>query len=166
MLPGADGLEIDYDRMAVIDEGREVWVRAYPLSIDTQRLDRAAESSDVAFYEKELLRRRRDHLIIRVDRADLSKNVLRGFTAFDVFLDITRSSATRCTFSAFLQPSRQDVPEYAEYLRRIEAGRGRQHRTARRTGCRSTCGSTRTSTRPWHATSTSTCSSSTRCSTG
>jgi trehalose 6-phosphate synthase len=27
------------------------------------------------------------HLILRVDRADLSKNVLRGFSAFDLFLE-------------------------------------------------------------------------------
>src|SRR5207248_7004348 len=114
-------LEIDYERMAVMYEGREVWVRAYPLSIDTQRLYRAAESSDVAFYEKELLRRRRDHLIIRVDRADLSKNVLRGFTAFDVFLEQHPEFREKVTFIAHLQPSRQDVPEYAEYLERIEA---------------------------------------------
>ena len=114
-------LEVDFERMAVMYEGREVWVRAYPLSIDTQRLYRAAESSDVAFYEKELLRRRRDHLIIRVDRADLSKNVLRGFTAFDVFLEQHPEFREKVTFIAHLQPSRQDVPEYAEYLERIEA---------------------------------------------
>src|SRR3954447_20870779 len=114
-------LEVDWDRGAVIHEGREVWVRAYPLSIDTQRLYRAAESSDVEFYERELLRRRRDHLIIRVDRADLSKNVLRGFTAFDVFLEQHPEFREKVTFIAHLQPSRQDVPEYAEYLERIEA---------------------------------------------
>src|SRR3954454_10570206 len=114
-------LEVDWDRGAVIHEGREVWVRAYPLSIDTQRLYRAAESADVVFYEKELLRRRRDHLIIRVDRADLSKNVLRGFTAFDVFLEQHPEFREEVTFIAHLQPSRQDVPEYAEYLERIEA---------------------------------------------
>ena len=114
-------LEVDYDRMAVIHEGREIWVRAYPLSIDTQRLYRAASSPDVEFYERELLRRRRDHLIIRVDRADLSKNVLRGFTAFDVFLDQHPEFREKVTFIAHLQPSRQDVPEYAEYLERIEA---------------------------------------------
>ena len=114
-------LETDYERMAVIHEGREVWVRAYPLSIDTQRLYRAAESSEVTFYEKELLRRRRDKLIIRVDRADLSKNVLRGFTAFDVFLEQHPEFREKVTFIAHLQPSRQDVPEYAEYLERIEA---------------------------------------------
>jgi trehalose 6-phosphate synthase len=114
-------LETDYERGAVMYEGREVWVRAYPLSIDADRLYRAAESPEVAEYEQELLRRRRDHLIIRVDRADLSKNVLRGFTAFDTFLDQHPEFREKVTFIAHLQPSRLDVPEYAEYMERIEA---------------------------------------------
>jgi trehalose 6-phosphate synthase len=114
-------LEVDWERGAVIYGGREVWVRAYPLSIDTSRLYRAAESDEVAEYERELLRRRRDHLIIRVDRADLSKNVLRGFTAFDVFLEQHPEFREKVTFIAHLQPSRLDVPEYAEYMERIEA---------------------------------------------
>jgi trehalose 6-phosphate synthase len=72
-------------------------------------------------FEEELLRRRRDHLILRVDRADLSKNVLRGFSAFDVFLEQHPEFRERVTFIAQLMPSRTDVPEYAEYLERIEA---------------------------------------------
>ncbi|MGN6814480.1 MAG: trehalose-6-phosphate synthase, partial [Solirubrobacterales bacterium] len=76
---------------------------------------------EVAEYERELLARRREHLIIRVDRADLSKNVLRGFTSFDTFLEQHPEFREKVTFIAHLQPSRQDVPEYAEYLERIEA---------------------------------------------
>ncbi len=114
-------LEVDHERGAVLHSGRETWVRAYPLGIDAKRLDRAAASEEVAEYERDLLRRRRDHLIIRVDRADLSKNVLRGFTSFDVFLQQHPEFRERVTFIAHLQPSRQDVPEYAEYLERIEA---------------------------------------------
>ena len=72
-------------------------------------------------YERELLRRRREHLILRVDRADLSKNVLRGFTAFDLFLEQHPEFREKVTFIAHLIPSRQDVPEYAEYLEKIEA---------------------------------------------
>ncbi len=72
-------------------------------------------------FEDELLRRRRDHLILRVDRADLCKNVLRGFSAFDVFLEQHPEFRERVTFIAQLMPSRTDVPEYAEYLERIEA---------------------------------------------
>jgi trehalose 6-phosphate synthase len=114
-------LEVDWERGAVMHDGTETWVRAYPLSIDTGRLFRTAESADVEEYEQELLKRRRDHLIIRVDRADLSKNVLRGFTAFDTFLEQHPEFREKVTFIAHLQPSRLDVPEYAEYMERIEA---------------------------------------------
>ena len=114
-------LDVDWERNAVVHDGHETWVRAYPLSIDADRLYRAAESEDVASYERELLKRRRDHLIIRVDRADLSKNVLRGFSAFDTFLDQHPEFREKVTFIAHLQPSRLDVPEYAEYMERIEA---------------------------------------------
>ena len=72
-------------------------------------------------FERELLARRRDHLILRVDRADLSKNVLRGFSAFDLFLEQHPEFREQVTFIAQLMPSRTDVPEYAEYLERIEA---------------------------------------------
>ena len=114
-------LEVDYERGAVLHSGRETWVRAYPLGIDAGRFEQVAASEEVAVYEEELLRRRRDHLILRVDRADLSKNVLRGFTAFDTFLQEHPEFRERVTFIAHLQPSRQDVPEYQEYLERIEA---------------------------------------------
>jgi trehalose 6-phosphate synthase len=114
-------LEVDYERGAVLHAGRETWVRAYPLGIDAGRLERVAASDEVAGYEEELLARRRDHLVLRVDRADLSKNVLRGFTAFDAFLQQHHEFRERVTFIAHLQPSREDVPEYQEYLERIEA---------------------------------------------
>jgi trehalose 6-phosphate synthase len=112
-------IDVDYERGAVVHEGHETWVRAYPLAIDAERLRRAAASDAVAEYEKEVLARRREHLVLRVDRADLSKNVLRGFAAFDVFLEQHREFRERVTFVAHLQPSRQDVPQYEEYLERI-----------------------------------------------
>ncbi len=113
--------DVDYENCVVRHDGRETRARAYPLSIDAERLRRAAESPEVAQYERDVLERRREHLIIRVDRADLSKNVLRGFTAFDTFLEQHPEFREKVTFIAHLQPSRQDVPEYAEYLERIEA---------------------------------------------
>src|SRR5579884_560187 len=115
------GLEVDFSRGVVRVGGREVWVRAYPLPIDCGAVQAVARREGVAAFEKELLRRRRDHLILRVDRADLSKNILRGFSAFDVFLEQHPEFRERVTFIAQLMPSRTDVPEYAEYLERIEA---------------------------------------------
>jgi trehalose 6-phosphate synthase len=115
------GLEVNYDTGVVQCDGREVWVRAYPLPIDSQAIQSTARRPRVHEFEGELLRRRRDHLILRVDRADLSKNVLRGFNAFDIFLEQHPEFRERVTFIAQLMPSRTDVPEYSEYLERIEA---------------------------------------------
>src|SRR4051812_1511985 len=114
-------LDVDFTRGIVHFEDREVWVRAYPLPIDADAIRRTAQSERVAEAEEELLRRRREHLVLRVDRADLSKNVLRGFTAFDLFLEQHPEFREKVTFVAQLMPSRTDVPEYAEYLERIEA---------------------------------------------
>ncbi|MEX2253339.1 MAG: trehalose-6-phosphate synthase, partial [Thermoleophilaceae bacterium] len=114
-------LEVDNQNGIVRFNGREVWVRAYPLPISAETFHRTAQRQAVHEYEREIGRRRREHLILRVDRADLSKNVLRGFTAFDLFLDQHPEFIERVTFIAHLIPSRQDVPEYVEYLERIEA---------------------------------------------
>ena len=118
-----DLLDLDVDHRAGIVhvDDREVWVRNYPLPIDSGAVQAVARRPRTLSFEEELLRRRREYLILRVDRADLSKNVLRGFTAFDVFLEQHPEFRERVTFIAQLMPSRTDVPEYAEYLERIEA---------------------------------------------
>jgi trehalose 6-phosphate synthase len=115
------GLDVDFEEGVVHCDDREVWVRAYPLPIDAGAVQAVAKRDRTAEFEAELLRRRREYLILRVDRADLSKNVLRGFSAFDVFLEQHPEFRERVTFIAQLMPSRTDVPEYAEYLERIEA---------------------------------------------
>jgi trehalose 6-phosphate synthase len=114
-------LEVDFERGIVHVDGRDVWVRAYPLPIDHEATRKVARSERTKKFEAELERRRRRHIILRVDRADLSKNVLRGFTAFDQFLDEHPEFHEEVTFIAQLMPSRMDVPEYQEYLERIEA---------------------------------------------
>jgi trehalose 6-phosphate synthase len=114
-------LEVDFGEGIVHFEDREVWVRSYPLPIDQKAIQQVAASDGVREQEDELLSRRREHLVLRVDRADLSKNVLRGFSAFDLFLEQHPEFEEQVTFIAQLMPSRTDVPEYAEYLERIEA---------------------------------------------
>jgi len=114
-------LEVDFERGIVYHDGREVWIRAYPLPIDAKATEQVGSSPRTLELEAELERRRREHLIVRVDRADLSKNVLRGFTAFDLFLDQHPEFLEQVSFIAQLMPSRSDVPEYAEYLEKIEA---------------------------------------------
>jgi trehalose 6-phosphate synthase len=112
--------DVDYDRRVVRVDGREVWVRAYPVSIDPAQLRRAAGSQRAAAAEAALLARRRDHLVLRVDRLDPSKNVIRGFVAFGRFLELHPEFRERITFLALLQPSREDVEEYVTYRERVE----------------------------------------------
>lgn len=113
-------LRVDEARGIVAYEGREVWVRAYPVSIDPASLRAAANSRRAHSAERELLAKRREFLILRVDRLDLSKNIIRGFVALDRLLELHPELKERFTFLALLQPSRQDVEEYVTYRERVE----------------------------------------------
>ncbi|MBV8980789.1 MAG: trehalose-6-phosphate synthase [Acidimicrobiia bacterium] len=113
-------LEVSFRNMCVLIDGRQVAVRWYPISIDVADLERLASSPEVRAQETQLEARRREHLIVRVDRTDLSKNILRGFKAFDALLQEHPELLGEVTFLAHLQPSRQDVPEYVEYVDQIK----------------------------------------------
>ncbi len=70
--------------------------------------------------EAELVAARPEKLILRVDRTDPSKNAVRGFRAFRLLLEEHPEWHGRVTMLALLDPSRQSIPEYAEYLAAIE----------------------------------------------
>jgi trehalose 6-phosphate synthase len=59
-------------------------------------------------------------LIVRVDRIELSKNVLRGFHAYDELLERHPEWRERVTFAAFMYPSREGLPEYLAYRQEAE----------------------------------------------
>lgn len=118
------GLPVDMHRLTVAVGGRTVAARWYPISVDAGAFDALAASPAVAEAEAALVAGRREHLILRVDRTDPSKNIVRGFRAFDLLLARHPELTERVTFLALLQPSRQDVAEYAAYteaIRRIAA---------------------------------------------
>jgi trehalose 6-phosphate synthase len=54
-------------------------------------------------------------LVVRVDRIELSKNLLRGFDAFSLLLEREPHRRGSVIFGAFCYPSRQGVPAYATY---------------------------------------------------
>jgi trehalose 6-phosphate synthase len=111
--------QVDYHTKSVRFDGRTVWVRAYPVSIDPSTMANALGSPRVAAEERRLLEKRRKYLLVRVDRLDLSKNIIRGFIAFDRFLQLYPRFKERIVFLALLQPSREDVEEYVEYRDRV-----------------------------------------------
>ncbi|MDQ1441404.1 MAG: trehalose 6-phosphate synthase [Acidimicrobiaceae bacterium] len=113
------GLIADLESLEIDLGDRRVVARWYPISVDPSQIETTAQSGQVAEHVKRLTANRREHMILRVDRADLSKNILRGFRAFDTLLDDHPELAGRTTFLALLQPSRQDVTEYVDYLEHI-----------------------------------------------
>jgi trehalose 6-phosphate synthase len=60
-------------------------------------------------------------LIVRVDRIELSKNLVRGFHAFDDLLERYPDWRGRVVFGAFVYPSREGLPEYLAYRQEVEA---------------------------------------------
>lgn len=60
-------------------------------------------------------------LIARVDRIELSKNLLRGFHAYDDLLRRYPEWRGRVVFGAFMYPSREGLPEYLAYRQEVES---------------------------------------------
>ena len=124
------GFDVDYVDGSIMVPGaegsgeRRVRARAYPISVDVESVEKLGASEEVAAHRNALAGRylQDDHkLIVRVDRTDPSKNVVRGFRAYGRLLDVHPELRGRVTFVASLMPSRQDVPEYADYLAQVGA---------------------------------------------
>jgi len=114
------GAETDEEGGRTVYRGRECLVSVRPISVDPAEFERLATSDAVAAAEAEIVRRRPERLVVRVDRTDPSKNVVRGFRAFEHYLHTHPEARGRVGMLALLDPSRQDIPEYAEYLGAIQ----------------------------------------------
>ena len=58
---------------------------------------------------------------MRADRVELSKNIGRGFLAFDELLETRPEWRDGVTFVAMLNPSRESIVEYRNYRTDVEA---------------------------------------------
>ncbi|MHB8262137.1 MAG: alpha,alpha-trehalose-phosphate synthase (UDP-forming) [Acidimicrobiales bacterium] len=59
-------------------------------------------------------------LIVRTDRMEPSKNVLRGLWAFDELLSVHPQWVEQIVFLVLTYPSRQNLPEYLAYASEVE----------------------------------------------
>jgi len=114
------GATCDLVESSATYRGRRVVVGAHPLSVDVREFEDLAQSDAVLAAEQELGQRRPEKVVLRVDRTDPSKNVVRGFRAFEAYLDAHAEMHGRVVMLALLDPSRQDIPEYSEYLGAIQ----------------------------------------------
>lgn len=112
------GAAVDGERVTYA--GRTTLVTAHPIGIDTGEFDELANEEKVVAREREIVESRPEQLIVRVDRTDPSKNVVRGLRAFGLMLERHPELRGRVRMLALLDPSRQDIPEYVEYVAAIE----------------------------------------------
>ncbi len=98
----------------------EVRVASHAISIDAGEFDDLSGSERVLAAERALGDRRPEKLIVRVDRTDPSKNIVRGFHAFGVLLDRHPEWRGRVRMLARLTPSRERIPAYVAYRDAID----------------------------------------------
>ncbi|MBI6545359.1 MAG: trehalose-6-phosphate synthase [Cyanobacteria bacterium NC_groundwater_1444_Ag_S-0.65um_54_12] len=116
-------VDVDLEMGKVRHQGRDVQVRAYPISIDPESLASYAMGAAVRCQERQLSRFAMPgvQVILQVARSDPSKNVLRSFKAFELFLQRNPAARGRTCFWAILPASRQGAEPYRQYLEQIKA---------------------------------------------
>ncbi|HTU77017.1 MAG TPA: trehalose-6-phosphate synthase [Trebonia sp.] len=110
---GASGRTVTY-------RGRTTTVAVHPLGVDAESLRERARRDDVQAH-KAMLRAQggERQLIVRVDRTELSKNIVRGLAAFRELLESRPQWRGKVSHLAFAYPSRSAIPEYQAYTERV-----------------------------------------------
>lgn len=102
------------------------FVHEFPISIDVGRLKAMARSKEVTGFRSEIEQMMGDRqLILRIERIEPSKNIVRGFQAFEELLALHPEQRGKVIFLAILVPSRLEVLEYRNYLDALMAAVGR-----------------------------------------
>ncbi|MEU0838205.1 trehalose-6-phosphate synthase [Streptomyces sp. NPDC005962] len=106
---------------AVRFEGRETRLGVHGLGADADFLRERSRAADV----DERLAALREQIgpgrktIVRVDRTELSKNIVRGLLAYRRLLQTRPEWRERVVHVAFAYPSRQDLAVYRDYTERV-----------------------------------------------
>jgi trehalose 6-phosphate synthase len=95
-------------------------IAVHPLGVDAESLRQRASQDDVQFHKNALSRQAQGRqLIVRVDRTELSKNIVRGLAAFRELLATRPEWHERVTHFACAYPSRSAIPEYQAYTAKV-----------------------------------------------
>jgi trehalose 6-phosphate synthase len=112
----------NFKRRRIWYRNHATYIRDFPISIDVQGLKEIASSEGVKTYRQEIVQFTKTcTLIVRVDRIDPSKNILRGFQAFEEMLELHPEHRGNVQFLAILVPSRLEVLEYKDILDELMA---------------------------------------------
>ncbi|MFJ9842059.1 trehalose-6-phosphate synthase [Kitasatospora sp. NPDC101155] len=110
------GATVDHEAMTVTHIGRTTHLGVHALGADADFLRERAHRPDV---DERLAALRTSvgdrHTIVRVDRTELSKNIVRGLQAYRHLLRSHPEWHDRVVHIAFAYPSRTDLAEYRDY---------------------------------------------------
>lgn len=96
------------------------------LGVDAAELLASAETPEVRSQIERMDQLRGDRvLVVRVDRIDPSKNLVRGFEAFDLLLERFPQWRQRVVFGAFCYPSRMGLDTYVQHASEVRAAADR-----------------------------------------
>ena len=117
----------------VIHRGHVTKVDVHPLGVDAPALRARAQADDVRAYITAIGQVARGRkLIVRVDRTELSKNIVRGLEAYRELLATRPEWRGRVLHMAFAYPSRSAIPGYRTYtdhVRRVAQEISEEFRT-------------------------------------
>ncbi|HLW01702.1 MAG TPA: trehalose-6-phosphate synthase [Ktedonobacterales bacterium] len=102
----------------ILWQGHTTLARSEPISIDVQEV-REEAARGTRQYEAEVRAMLGKFTIVRVDRVEPIKNIVRGFQAFEGLLKAHPELTGEVKFLAFLVPSRQGLPSYRRYEREV-----------------------------------------------
>ncbi len=121
-LPGAHSRG---SRNSIDYQGRLVGANAYPISVDVEKVKELGQEAQTQLLKSQLINFISDRrLILRVDRIEPSKNILRGLAAYRTLLEEYPEHQGKVQMMALLVPSRMEVDEYQDYLQQIMAQAG------------------------------------------
>jgi trehalose 6-phosphate synthase len=104
----------------VVYRGHVTEVGVHPLGVDAPTLRARARADDVQTHVTALGQVAGGRkLIVRVDRTEPSKNIVRGLTAYRELLAARPEWHGRVVHLAFAYPSRSAVPEYRAYTHQV-----------------------------------------------
>jgi trehalose 6-phosphate synthase len=115
------GADVDRQRRRVSHAGHRTGIGVYPLGVDADDLIRRGSQADVVGRMtalSETIGGRK--LIVRVDRTELSKNIVRGLAAYRELLLTHPEWQGKVMLLSLAYPSRHDLPEYREYAASVQ----------------------------------------------
>ncbi|MFF2748115.1 trehalose-6-phosphate synthase [Kitasatospora sp. NPDC058048] len=112
---------VDHDALTVTLDGRTTGLGVHALGADADFLRERAHRPDVDERLAALRRTVGDRrTVVRVDRTELSKNIVRGLQAYRHLLRTRPEWHDRVVHIAFAYPSRTDLAEYRDYTATVQ----------------------------------------------